>query len=98
MTRCDACGKAFSGVSAFDTHRTGAYAKPAQKDQRAKPSTRRCLSIKEMLAHGFAAEEPKKDGKVKWYLVAKREALLRAYPRKMGTSESQGDSLWQDEA
>jgi hypothetical protein len=86
MTKCGACGKEFSGVTAFDAHRTGTY----------NPPTRRCLSTHEMLERGFAEET--KGSRVKWYQVEKREALLRAYPRKTGTSDEEEDpSLWDEE-
>lgn len=45
--QCPSCGDYFNGLSAFDYHRVGSYAKPGQ------PNTRRCLTMAEMEAAGF---------------------------------------------
>jgi hypothetical protein len=50
--KCEACGASFTGLSAFDMHRTGEYALG-----RKKPSTRRCLSAGEMRAKGMVEGE-----------------------------------------
>lgn len=97
MTHCGACGKHFSGVTAFDAHRTGEYTAFAYKKAGvmypAKPYTRRCMTDEEMRQKGFECEiQTLKEGqRTLWYQVEKREALLRAYPRKLGTSEEETD-------
>ena len=45
--QCTTCGEYFNGVTPFDHHRVGSYAKPDQ------PNTRRCLTLAEMVAAGF---------------------------------------------
>lgn len=42
--KCESCGSRFTGLSAFDMHRTGEYAKRAR---------RRCLTTAEMRASGM---------------------------------------------
>lgn len=49
-TRCSACGRRFSGVTGFDAHRAGRYAKPG------RPHTRRCRSDAEMAAKGYTVD------------------------------------------
>lgn len=43
--KCEGCGARFSGLTAFDMHRAGDYAK--------RNHTRHCLSAKDMRAKGM---------------------------------------------
>lgn len=47
MYTCGGCQKRFSGLSVFDAHRTGSYAR----------SERRCLTTEEMEQKGMRANE-----------------------------------------
>jgi hypothetical protein len=49
--RCDACGARFSGLVAFDLHRTGDYTN----------GTRHCLTPEEMFSRGMT-----RDGAGRW--------------------------------
>ncbi len=44
--QCPACGQFFNSVSVFNRHRDGSFDDPANR--------RRCLTIRQMLAKGFA--------------------------------------------
>ena len=49
---CAACGERFNRVSTFDKHRVGEFAKPGEW-----ANTRRCLSVDEMQAKGWRAND-----------------------------------------
>jgi hypothetical protein len=45
INQCSVCSRLFTGIDAFDRHRTGTYGEPSDP--------RRCLSEEEMEAKGF---------------------------------------------
>ena len=64
MNLCRACGEEFGGVTLFDKHRVGTHAYTAQEGEQFSPPAsdgRRCLSVEEMCARGWA-----RNGLARW--------------------------------
>lgn len=64
--QCKGCGEYFNSAHTFDHHRVGHFA-PINR-----PSTRRCLSVVEMLAKGWLRNE------AGFWISGKRPALAAA--------------------
>ena len=45
---CDACGRMFAGITAFDKHRIGHYGRVDGHGHLAQPNTRRCMTDDQM--------------------------------------------------
>lgn len=49
--QCGGCGLVFSSDSAFDTYRVGQFGNPQAEKEKDRISTRRCLTVEELLNH-----------------------------------------------
>lgn len=91
---CSGCDLTFGSVGAFNAHRVGGYGDPIYKQSPTgksqdivgyTPSTRRCLTIEEMVAQGFKQE---KHG---WWVIDTMDeaahARLKARKQKIAASD-----------
>lgn len=49
--QCGGCGLVFSSDTAFNTHRVGKFGNPQAEKEKDRISTRRCLTVEELLNH-----------------------------------------------
>ncbi len=71
MTTCSTCHETFRSGSAFDKHRVGSF------QAKGKPSTRHCLSVKQMITIGM---ERSANGAWTTGVVARHEGIPAARP------------------
>lgn len=77
MNVCGSCGKDFSSLRAFDSHRVGRHGYTVGEGLRRVPAVfdgRRCLASHELLDGGFAQEPSGR-----WFLVERREAARERF-------------------
>lgn len=85
MNVCGGCGKDFTSVRAFDTHRVGKHAYTLTEGLRRVPPVedgRRCLDADELIRGGFA-----QDASGRWFLVERRDAARRAFSVGLDTEQ-----------
>lgn len=83
---CGGCGKDFSSVRAFDSHRVGRHGYTLTEGLRRSPPVedgRRCLDDDELLEDGQFAQ----DARGRWYLVERRDAARRAFSVGLDTEQ-----------
>lgn len=85
MNVCGACGLDFSSVKGFDAHRVGKHAYTYSQGAKMDPPRedgRRCLSVEELEAAGFA-----QDVRGRWGSTEAREKAARDF-RGFGATHS----------
>lgn len=85
MNGCGGCGKDFTSLRAFDSHRVGRHGYTASQGLAMVPPRedgRRCLAEHELVDGGFA-----QDGRGRWYLVERRDAARRAFSVVLDTEQ-----------
>jgi hypothetical protein len=85
MNVCGACGRDFSSIRAFDSHRVGRHAYLHAEGLKMHPSRddgRRCLTEDELHAAGFA-----QNGRGRWGLTDEMERARQRFTPEPRTSE-----------